>query len=65
MLLQLKPLFLAVAVASIPLLRVTAKASSEKGDFQLDLERANAFLAQGKYSDAISLYDDVIRISLP
>ena len=61
MLLQLKPLFLAVGIASIPLLGAAAKTASEKGDLQLDLERANAFLSQGKYSDAISLYDDVIR----
>ena len=31
-------------------------------DWKLDLEQANTLLSEGKYTDAIHLYDKVIRI---
>jgi DnaJ homolog subfamily C member 3 len=41
-----------------------ASAQDPAGDVNQALNRANTLLSQGKYTDAISLYDDVIRISL-
>lgn len=34
-------------------------------EWKHDLDSANALLSQGKYIDAIALYDTVLRISLP
>lgn len=39
-----------------------AKESAVPNDDKHDLDQANYLLAQGKYNDAILLYDDIIRI---
>ena len=39
-----------------------AKESTVPNDNKHDLDQANYLLAQGKYNDAIVLYDDIIRI---
>jgi hypothetical protein len=64
MIIRLTSLLLAATTASLLFLGATADPATTE-DWKLDLDRANALLAQGKYTDAIALYDDVIRTSLP
>jgi hypothetical protein len=62
MIIPLKSLVIVAATASVFLVGAAIAQDSAGGnDWKLDLDRANTLLAQGKYSDAISLYDDVIR----
>lgn len=63
MIIRLTSLLLAATTTSLLFLIATADPATTE-DWKLDLDRANALLAQGKYTDAISLYDDVIRTSL-
>jgi len=51
-------LFFATSASFLFFGSTAAQDSQVKGD----LDRANTLLAQGKFNDAISLYDDVIRI---
>jgi hypothetical protein len=37
--------------------------AAQESQVKVDLDRANTLLAQGRYIDAIAVYDDVIRIS--
>jgi DnaJ homolog subfamily C member 3 len=62
MIIPLKSLVVVATTASVFLVGAAIAQDSAGGiDWKLDLDRANTLLAQGKYSDAISLYDDVIR----
>jgi hypothetical protein len=62
MIIPLKSLVVVATTASVFLVGAALAQDSTGGsDWKLDLDRANTLLAQGKYSDAISLYDDVIR----
>ena len=38
-------------------------AAAQDGQVKVDLDRASTLLAQGKFNDAIALYDGVIRNS--
>jgi hypothetical protein len=52
-----------VLIATTSLLVGSVTAEDTVGsEWKVDLDRANAFLSQGKFSDAISLYDSVIRM---
>jgi hypothetical protein len=62
MIISFKSLVVMATTASVFLVGAAIAQDSVGGsDWKLDLDRANTLLAQGKYSDAISLYDDVIR----
>jgi DnaJ family protein C protein 3 len=61
MIIRLASFILAASTASLVVLG--AAAESVPDDRKVDLDRANALLAQGQYTDAIALYDDVIRMS--
>jgi DnaJ homolog subfamily C member 3 len=65
MILRLTRIFVAATTVSILLSGgVIAKDSAAaNGDGQIDLDRANTLLAQGKYNEAIALYDGAIRIT--
>lgn len=62
MIVRLISLFVTVASASVFLGGVVSATESGAHEWKLDLDRANTLLSQGKYSDAITLYDTVIRI---
>lgn len=59
MFLHLPTFFLAASVAAV--LFTGSVAHESTGDVNRDLNRANTLLSQGKYTEAISLYDNVIR----
>jgi DnaJ homolog subfamily C member 3 len=60
---RLSSLVVVAATASILLAgAITVQDSAGGNDWKLDVDRANTLLTQGKYTDAISLYDEVIRI---
>jgi len=66
MIICLSSLLVAATTASIVVL-VGATATSDSADthdWKFDVDNANSLLAQGKYNDAIALYDHVIRTSL-
>ena len=60
MLLHLPTFLIAASTAAI--LFTGSIAHESTGDVNQDLNRANTLLSQGKYTEAISLYDNVIRI---
>jgi len=55
------PTFL-IAASTAAILFTGSIAHESTADMNQDLNRANTLLSQGKYTEAISLYDNVIRI---
>jgi hypothetical protein len=65
MIIRLSSLFFAATTASVLFFSGVVTGESGADDWKLDLNNANTLLSQGKFSDAIALYDTVIRMSLP
>jgi hypothetical protein len=63
MFIRLTPFLLVASAASSILFGGVAASGAGATDPAADLDRANSLLSQGKFSDAISLYDSVIRIN--
>lgn len=63
MFIRLTPLLLVAGTASSFLFGGAAASGAGSSDPLADLDRANTLLSQGKFSDAIVLYDSVIRTS--
>jgi len=63
MIIRLTIIFTVATAASIFLGSGVSAKNSASEEWKLDLDRANTLLSQGKYNDAIILYDTVIRIS--
>ena len=62
MIIRLSVVFIAVTAASIFCFRAaTANDFAAANDPKVDVDMANTLLAQGKYTDAIALYDNAIR----
>jgi hypothetical protein len=66
MIICLRSLLVAATTASIVVVVGAAATtdSADTHDWKFDADHANTLLAQGKYNDAIALYDHVIRTSL-
>lgn len=60
----IRPISLFVAAAAASAFLGSGVSANEAEEWKLDLDRANTLLSQGKYNDAITLYDIVIRISV-
>lgn len=60
----IRPISLFVAAAAASAFFGSGVMANEAEEWKLDLDRANTLLSQGKYNDAITLYDTVIRISV-
>ena len=62
MIIRITPLFIAATGVSILLGSGVSAHDAGTKEWKPDLDRANSLLSQGKYNDAIILYDTVIRI---
>jgi hypothetical protein len=62
MIIRLTSIFTVATAASIFLGSGVLAKETTAEEWKLDLDRANILLSQGKYNDAITLYDTVIRI---
>ena len=65
MIIRLNSFFLAATTVSVFFLGGVTAIESKADQWKFDLESANMLMSQGKYSDAIALYDTVIRTPPP
>jgi hypothetical protein len=63
MIIRLTSFFLVATATTLFFLGGVIANESGSDDWKHDLDSANALLSQGKYTDAIALYDTVLRIS--